>query len=62
MEKTRSKLLSINPHNKEKMLAVSRKMDGLILEYYRAKYCSGRAGKAENVEISGERHAAAGKL
>lgn len=38
LEKMRNKLLSVEPSDQEKLLAASRKMDNLILEYYRVKY------------------------
>jgi hypothetical protein len=36
LEKARKKLLNIDPRNKEKLLAASRKVDKLVIEYYRA--------------------------
>jgi hypothetical protein len=36
LEKARRELLSINPGDKEKLLAASRKVDKLVVEYYRA--------------------------
>ncbi|WP_243137147.1 aspartyl-phosphate phosphatase Spo0E family protein [Desulfofundulus thermobenzoicus] len=38
LEKARRELLNTDPGDKEKLLAVSRKMDRLIVEYYRAKH------------------------
>lgn len=37
MERARGELLSVDPGDKKKLLAVSRKVDRLILEYYRSK-------------------------
>lgn len=35
IEKTRNKLISVELSDQEKLLEISRKMDELILEYYR---------------------------
>lgn len=43
LEKARNRLLSVDPGDKEKLLAASRKVDKLIVEYYRAKL-SGNKG------------------
>lgn len=40
LEKARRELLSIDPGDKEKLLATSRKVDKLIVEYFRAKRIS----------------------
>ncbi|SHJ43374.1 aspartyl-phosphate phosphatase Spo0E family protein [Desulfofundulus thermosubterraneus] len=37
LEKARRELLTIDPGDKEKHLAASRKVDQLIVEYYRVK-------------------------
>ncbi|MBF7084378.1 aspartyl-phosphate phosphatase Spo0E family protein [Desulfallas sp. Bu1-1] len=37
LEKARRELLSINPGDKEKLLAASQKVDKLVVEYFRAK-------------------------
>jgi len=37
LEKARRKLLAADPGDKEKLLAASRKVDELVVEYYRAK-------------------------
>ncbi|MEW6727129.1 MAG: aspartyl-phosphate phosphatase Spo0E family protein [Bacillota bacterium] len=37
LERARHRLLSVDPGDKEKLLAASRKVDELIMEYYRAK-------------------------
>ncbi|WP_243174922.1 hypothetical protein [Desulfofundulus sp. TPOSR] len=42
LEKARRELLTTDPGDKEKLLAASRKVDRLVVEYYRAK--AGRAG------------------
>ncbi|AEG14479.1 hypothetical protein Desku_0880 [Desulfofundulus kuznetsovii DSM 6115] len=38
LEKARRELLNTDPGDKEKLLAASRKVDKLVVEYYRAKY------------------------
>ncbi|NHM27121.1 aspartyl-phosphate phosphatase Spo0E family protein [Desulfofundulus sp. TPOSR] len=38
LEKARRKLLATDPGDKEKLLAASRKVDKLVLEYYRVKH------------------------
>lgn len=38
LEKARKKLLAADPGEKEKLLAASRKVDELVVEYYRAKF------------------------
>lgn len=38
LEKARRELLIAEPGDKEKLLVASRKMDKLVLEYYRAKH------------------------
>lgn len=48
MEKARGKLLSVDTGDREKLLAASRKVDRLILEYYRAKF--GCQGKTEALQ------------
>ncbi|MCL6560338.1 MAG: aspartyl-phosphate phosphatase Spo0E family protein [Firmicutes bacterium] len=40
IEKAWNRLLSIDPSEKEKLLAASKKVDRLIIEYYRAKSCT----------------------
>lgn len=37
LEKARRELLNADPDDKEKLLAASRKVDKLVVEYYRAK-------------------------
>ncbi|WP_313885478.1 aspartyl-phosphate phosphatase Spo0E family protein [Desulfallas sp. Bu1-1] len=37
LEKARRELLSVDPGNKEKLLAASQKVDKLVVEYFRAK-------------------------
>lgn len=37
LEKARRELLTTDPGDKEKLLATSRKVDKLVLEYYRVK-------------------------
>jgi hypothetical protein len=37
LEKARRELMAVDPGDKEKLLAASRKVDKLILEYYQAK-------------------------
>ncbi|WP_353928864.1 aspartyl-phosphate phosphatase Spo0E family protein [Desulfofundulus kuznetsovii] len=37
LEKARRVLVAVDPGDKEKLLAASRKVDKLILEYYQAK-------------------------
>ncbi|MCL6478565.1 MAG: aspartyl-phosphate phosphatase Spo0E family protein [Peptococcaceae bacterium] len=37
LERARNRLLSIDPNDKKKLLAASRKVDGLIAEYYRTR-------------------------
>ncbi|MDQ0286812.1 hypothetical protein J2Z49_001929 [Desulfofundulus luciae] len=46
LEKARRELLATNPGDKEKLLAASRKVDELILEYYRAKLGPKTVGSA----------------
>ncbi|HHW40322.1 MAG TPA: Spo0E family sporulation regulatory protein-aspartic acid phosphatase [Syntrophomonadaceae bacterium] len=41
IEKTRNKLISVELSDQEKLLEISRKMDELILEYYRLAFSSG---------------------
>lgn len=38
IEKARNRLLSVDSGDKKVLLAASRKVDELILEYYRAKF------------------------
>ncbi|RKO68022.1 aspartyl-phosphate phosphatase Spo0E family protein [Desulfofundulus salinus] len=38
LEKARRELLATDPGDKEKLLAVSRKVDKLIVEYHRTKH------------------------
>ena len=37
LERARRKLMSVDPDDNEKLLAMSKKVDKLIVEYYRAK-------------------------
>ncbi|RKO68053.1 aspartyl-phosphate phosphatase Spo0E family protein [Desulfofundulus salinus] len=46
LEKARRELLATDPGDKEKLLAASRKLDELIVEYYRAKLGPKMAGSA----------------
>ncbi|WP_242655865.1 aspartyl-phosphate phosphatase Spo0E family protein [Desulfofundulus australicus] len=46
LEKARRELLNIDPGDKEKLLAASRKVDRLVTEYYRLKYGFKTAGTA----------------
>jgi hypothetical protein len=46
LEKARRELLNTNPSDKEKLLAASRKVDRLVLEYYRVKHGFKTAGTA----------------
>lgn len=45
LEKVRRELLAVDPGDKEKLLAASRKVDKLILEYYQAKTRSKSGGE-----------------
>jgi len=38
LEKARRELLNTDPRDKGKLLAASRKMDRLVMEYYRVKH------------------------
>ena len=38
IEKARNRLMSVEPGDKKKLLAASRKVDELILVYYRVKF------------------------
>gem|GEM_PF-6282409 len=49
IEKMRNKLLYVEPSDQEKLLVASRKMDDLILEYYRLKYNIGPGGCTKRV-------------
>ena len=40
LERARRRLLATDPGNKEKLLAASRKVDKLVVEYYRTKLMS----------------------
>ncbi len=44
LEKARRELLNTDPGDKEKLLAASRKVDELIVEYYRTKLGPKTAG------------------
>lgn len=45
LEKARRELLATDPSDKEKLLAASRKVDELVLEYYRVKLSGNRGVK-----------------
>ncbi|WP_242656284.1 aspartyl-phosphate phosphatase Spo0E family protein [Desulfofundulus thermosubterraneus] len=45
LEKARRKMLATNPGDREKLLAASRKVDELVLEYYRTKLSGNRGVK-----------------
>lgn len=45
LEKTRRELVAVDPGDKEKPLATSRKVDELVLEYYRVKLSGNRGVK-----------------
>jgi hypothetical protein len=45
LEKARRKMLATDQNDKEKLLAASRKVDELVLEYYRAKLSENREVK-----------------
>lgn len=40
LERARRRLLATDPSDKRKLLAASRRVDRLIVEYYRAKFGS----------------------
>ncbi|MBE3586924.1 MAG: aspartyl-phosphate phosphatase Spo0E family protein [Thermoanaerobacter sp.] len=46
LEKARRKMLATDQNDKEKLLAASRKVDELVLEYYRAKLSENREVKS----------------
>lgn len=45
LEKARRELVAVDPGDKEKLLAASRKVDKLMLEYYRVKLSGDRGIK-----------------
>jgi len=47
----RNRLLSIDSREKENLLAASKKMDRLIIEYYRAKSCT----ESETISVGNDR-------
>ncbi|SHJ67409.1 aspartyl-phosphate phosphatase Spo0E family protein [Desulfofundulus thermosubterraneus] len=46
LEKVKGELLNTDPRDKEKLLAASRKVDELVMEYYRVKHSPETTGSA----------------